>query len=125
MKISNDKKELFFRASRFSSKSNISQREGNNNRHKGNNSEQIYFSKIHCTFLLNRYAMTNKTIPLSKSSVNITKLDEGSIPGNIGETMGNPNQNTEKFIRKSAATERKVDSIVFISNKFNISRVGI
>lgn len=112
---------LPLRTGRFSSKGNISQGKGNNNRHKSNDGQKINFSEIHFTLLLNQYAIANKTIPLIISSVNISNLDEESIPGNIGDTIATPNQNTEKLIRKSAVTERKANSNLFISNKFNIA----
>ena len=111
--------KLPFRTRGFSSKGNISQRESYNNRHKSNNCQEINISKIHFALLLNRYAIANKTIPLIKSSVNINNLNEESIPGNIGETIANPNQKTEKLIRKSATTENKTGSNRIISNKLN------
>lgn len=113
-------KSLLFRTRGFFAKGNIDQSKGNNNGHKGDNGQKINYSKIHYAFLLNKYALTNKTIPLDISSVNITNLYEGSIPGNTGETIATPNQKTEKLIKKSAATEIKTESNPFIIYKFNI-----
>ena len=111
--------KLPFRTAGFP-ESNISQRDRNNCKQKNNTSKKIYFGKIHNSFLLKMYATTNATIPSMTSAVNTNGLDEGSIPGNIGETMAAPNQNTEKLIRKSEATERKIGSNLNIANKFTI-----
>jgi hypothetical protein len=91
----------------FSSKSNIEQNKENEDQRISNSCQQINLRKVHDIFLLNKYPANNDTIPKKISTVNTTILDDGSIPGNTGDTIATPNQNTEKLIRKSAATENK------------------
>ena len=75
-----------------------------------NYSQKINSNKVHYNFLLNKYPVNNDTIPAIISAVNTTILYDGSIPGNTGDTIAAPNQNTEKSIRKSAITENRTES---------------
>lgn len=114
---------LAFRGFSVHSKNNITQSKGNQKQRVGNNSEQINFNEIHDSFLLNKYPNTNDSIPTIISTVNVTTLDEGSIPGNTGDTIATPNQNTEKFIIKSAITPSNVELTPIVNNS-NINRVA-
>lgn len=91
----------------FFTKSNLKQRESNNKKSEKNQKQNIHVpeSDIHETSFLNLYAKYNATIAATRSNVNIPTLNEESIPGNIGETIATPNQNTERLINQSASTD--------------------
>ena len=56
------------------------------------------------------YPTYNTIMPANKSTIKAAGLYNGSIPGNIGVAIATPNQNTEKFMQKSATVEIKAGS---------------
>lgn len=121
------KRGLGFTFGRFSAKGNVCQREGNNYQSKSNLSHNLRLpesSKIHDLFLLNQYAKNNDNIPNTISVVNTNILGDWPNPGNTGETIATPNQNTEKLINQSATTDNNAESNLPIYNNSIISTSG-
>lgn len=99
------------------SQGNNNQSKSNNNQCKCNQGLDIYIPKTkdHNISFFSLYARNKESIPASTSAVNTTILKDESIPGNPGPTSAKPNQNTEKFIKKSAMTESKLKSFILIT----------
>ncbi|TSC65986.1 MAG: hypothetical protein CEO21_284 [Microgenomates group bacterium Gr01-1014_80] len=102
-------------------KCNVNHSKSNNKKGRENQSQNICIPKsceiqIHKIPPLNLYAKYKKIIAATISKVKIVHLNEGSIPGNIGDTIANPIQKTEKLISHSDRTEIAIDFLFITGN---------